>query len=374
VKKIILVLCMGFLSPANFAVYGADMAGSAVRQISLAADVKEDAGSENDSHNIELKKGKIGFPDAPGRHDLQKHSKEAPEGSKLEPGVVLDVPVTVLPEISTTVRMSSSDLNRIVCPVDIKEALTSDEKGVTITTTGKDAFVKFKIIKRSDGARSYTTTPTEIFVVCGDNTYSIVALPARVPTQTIKLSTGLEHRIKDNTSIYSGLPYERKIQRAIKDVYTGEMPDSYLVKQIDQTDTSFHGILVALRKEVDIEGEGIKVKEYNVSLKPGQNKAIRLNEKQFLKKEFTINPVAVSIDKLTLRPGDVSRVFIVEQRPEQSLKGVNFQLLSLDDGPRPSVQAGKEPHDKNKPLAPGAGGTYSNSLVQQKNRVGGKSE
>jgi len=35
-------------------------------------------------------------------------------------------------------------LNRISCSSEIKDALTSTEKGVVIKITGKDAFVKFK--------------------------------------------------------------------------------------------------------------------------------------------------------------------------------------------------------------------------------------
>jgi conjugal transfer pilus assembly protein TraK len=263
------------------------------------------------------------------RRQILPFEDKAENTAKLEPGVMMAAPVTVLPEIATTVKLSSSDLNRIVCPTEIKETLTSDEKGVMIKITGKDAFVKFKVGKRQDGKMSYSTTPTEIYIVCGNDTYSMIALPARVPSQTIKLSSGRDNRIKDNASVYSGLPFEKKLLRAIRDVFTDNIADSYVVTQMDQANNTYQGLSIVLRRVVDIEGEGIKIKEFNVSLKRGQE-AFRLNEKLFVHKEFTLNPVAVSIDRHTLRPGEVSRVFIVEQRPEKPLGGMGLQIPSFE--------------------------------------------
>lgn len=226
-----------------------------------------------------------------------------------------EFPTVVLPEVTTSVRLSSSDMNRISCPTDIREALTSTEKGLTIKITGKDAFVKFKVTKKGDKF-AYSSTPTELYVVCGDETFSMVIFPQRVPSQTIRLTSGKERKIKENLSLYAGLPFEKKALKAIKDVYTENIPDSYSVSRREKRFFSFREILLTLKRTVDIEGEGLRIKEYEASLR-GENTEFKLNEKMFLKTEYAENPVAISLERHILRTGDTSRIFVVEQRAEK---------------------------------------------------------
>ena len=156
-------------------------------------------------------------------------------------------PTVIPPEVATKIRLSSSDLNRISCSSEIKDALTSTEKGVVIKITGKDAFVKFKVTKRGDKL-VYSTTPTELYVVCGDETYSMVAVPQRVPSQTIRLSSGKGRKIKDNAALYTGLPFEKMMLKAIQDVYTEQIPDSYTVLRTDKHIDTFKEVRVFQRK------------------------------------------------------------------------------------------------------------------------------
>jgi hypothetical protein len=96
---------------------------------------------------------------------------------------------TVTPEVSTAVTLSNSDINRITCREEIKDVVFSREKGLSVKTVGKDAFVKF-LITRKDEKEVYSSTPSELFVVCGENVYNLIALPKRVPSQTVRLSPG----------------------------------------------------------------------------------------------------------------------------------------------------------------------------------------
>ncbi len=245
---------------------------------------------------------------------LQKQNATAIEQSAGKP-VVGEFSTVVLPEATTSIRLSSSDMNRISCPSDIREALTSTEKGLTIKITGKDAFVKFKVTKKGDKF-SYSTTPTELYVVCGDDTFSMIAFPQRIPSQTIRLTSGKERKIKDNLSLYAGLPFEKKVLKAIKDVFTENMPDSYSISRKEKRITSFREILLTLKRTVDIEGEGLRIKEYEATLR-GEAAEFKMNEKLFLRTELVENPVAISLERHVLRSGDSSRVFIVEQRAEK---------------------------------------------------------
>lgn len=233
-------------------------------------------------------------------------------------------PTIIPPEVATKIRLSSSDLNRISCSSEIKDALTSTEKGVVIKITGKDAFVKFKVTKRGDKL-VYSTTPTELYVVCGDETYSMVAVPQRIPSQSIRLSSGKERKIRDNVALYAGLPFEKMMLKAIQDVYTEQIPDSYSVTKKDQRFDSYRELRMALKRVVEVEGEGLRIKEYLVSLKDGI-KEFRMNEKMFIRPELADNPVAVSIERHILRPGDTTRVFVVEQRGER--QGLTRKLES----------------------------------------------
>ena len=233
-------------------------------------------------------------------------------------------PTVIPPEVATKIRLSSSDLNRISCSSEIKDALTSTEKGVVIKITGKDAFVKFKVTKRGDKL-VYSTTPTELYVVCGDETYSMVAVPQRVPSQTIRLSSGKEKKIKDNGVLYSGLPFEKAMLKAIQDVYTEQIPDSYTVIKKDQRFDSYREIRMVLKRVVDVEGEGLRIKEYMVSPKDGI-KEFKMSEKLFIRTELAENPVAISIERHILRPGDTTRAFVVEQRGER--QGLSRKLES----------------------------------------------
>jgi len=241
--------------------------------------------------------------------------KRTTDDQAMEKPVESEFPTVVLPEATTTIRLSSSDLNRISCPAEIREALTSTEKGVTIKITGKDAFVKFKVTKKGDKI-SYASTPTELYVVCGEETFSMIAFPQRIPSQTIRLSSGRERKIKDNLSLYAGLPFEKKLLRAIRDVYTENIPDSYSVARKDKRFLMFREIALTLKRIVDIEGEGLRIKEYEANLR-GETAEFRMNEKMFLRTELVENPVAVSLERHILRQGDTSRVFVVEQRAEK---------------------------------------------------------
>ena len=46
----------------------------------------------------------------------------------------------VSPEITTQVRLSNSDINRVICPVDIKDVIYSEEKGLAVNLSGKNAY------------------------------------------------------------------------------------------------------------------------------------------------------------------------------------------------------------------------------------------
>lgn len=221
-------------------------------------------------------------------------------------------PTVILPEVTTKVKLSNTDVNRLVCPDGIKDVVFSQEKGIKVKITDGNAFVKFQVIKKGE-EMIYTEVPSEFYVVCGGDIFSLVGIPQRIPAQTIRLTSGQKQKIKQNLALFSGMPLEKKILTLIRQTYTDQLPESYLIREVGRQVSLFPNLWINFIREIVVEGEGIAVLEYRVSPKPGTQE-IHLTEQEFLRSELTSQPLAIAVDELFLRNGDHSRVFIVERR------------------------------------------------------------
>ncbi len=225
--------------------------------------------------------------------------------------------VVVLPEVATQVDLSSSDVNRIACPQEqqIQDVVFSQEKGLKVKYSGPNAFIKFLFTVRN-GVNNYATNPVELYIVCGENVYNLIATPKRIPSQTVRLSTGKLKTIKQNASIMGGLPIEKKTSLLIRLAVTDNLPDSFESVTPNKRFKIFKGLKVILKRTVLVEGEGLRLKEYYVTnektLGPGEDALIRLDEKDFMLTDLTTNTLAIAMDKPNIKKGETARVFIVE--------------------------------------------------------------
>lgn len=217
--------------------------------------------------------------------------------------------IGILPEVATPVEMSASDANRIVCAGVIEDIVFSKEKGLSVHYTRKDAFLKFQIIKENDRL-IYAETPAEVFVVCKESVYRIIAIPKRIPSQTVRLLAGRSDQIKTNRSLMNGLPLEEKVITLVKWVYTDAIPESLTVKRSQERFDLFRDIDLTLIRTVTVEGEGLTVREF---LAKATSVRVELKEKDFLRAELARKPVAITVDRFTLSAGQSARIFIVEQ-------------------------------------------------------------
>ena len=219
----------------------------------------------------------------------------------------------VSPEITTQVHLSNSDINRVICPVDIKDVVYSEEKGLAVNLSGKNAFVKFLVVKK-DGKEMYSTTPSELYFVCDGQVYTMIASPARIPAQTVQLVPGKAGTARKNMELYGELPFEKKVITIIKRVYTNDVPDSFTKTAVNRKLDIFKDLEVTLRSVYAIEGEGLRVKEFEVRIAPASTLGtISFKESDFLRIDVSIHPVAVSVESMTLKNGELSRVFVVER-------------------------------------------------------------
>lgn len=238
-----------------------------------------------------------------------------PEGN-LQEGIQ-----TVLPEVTTLVSLSSSDVNRIICPAEATgdvNVVYSAEKGMIVKVVGKDIFIKFNVIKKTvDGKEEqvYSTVPTDMYIVCGGEVFSVIVTPKRIPSQTVKLTTGKKNTIKENLSRYQGMSFEKKIVDIIKSVYSDNIPDSFTVEVVRRPLDIFKDLSVTLERIVKVEGEGLELREYSLRVKEtsGVN-TMNLTEKEFLRPDMAgKNVVAISLDLQQVSKGDKARLFIVKR-------------------------------------------------------------
>lgn len=230
-------------------------------------------------------------------------------------------PAIVTPEVPTAVRVSAQDINRVTCQAgEIRDVVYSKEKGMTVTFTGKDAYIKYKYIKR--GNKTVYPNVTEMYIVCGDATYNIIAVPELIPAKTIQLSGGDQNKIKKNKKYFSGMSSEKKIMTMIRAVYTDDIAESFIVEKHQLLNISeYEELFISLARTVSAAGEGIRVKEYIIRMKEDSKKnAIEMDERDFI--EMSKSPVAIAMNKLNIKKGETVRLFICEQNQGDSDKDV----------------------------------------------------
>lgn len=233
----------------------------------------------------------------------------------LDYGNLQSTDVTILPEKMTAVEMSNSDVNRITCPGPIEDLIFSSEKGMEGNFVGDNAFIKFKIAKKGT-ERTYSSIPSELFVACQGKIYSLIATPKRIPSATIRLSPGKEDAMKKNVAEFEGMPFEKKVLRLIKQAYKSKFPDSYMVRTMNLKVELAPNLEVALKRVVDVEGEGFRIKEFLVSPKGVQQ--VEIDEKLFLRRNVGEKIAAIAIDEHVLKNGKSTRVFVIEVKELQS--------------------------------------------------------
>jgi conjugal transfer pilus assembly protein TraK len=231
-----------------------------------------------------------------------------------------DLAQTVLPEKAVPVQLSNRDVNRLVCPGEIKDISYSQEKKVIAKVAGGNAYIKFQMTKNADYGTEgeaefiYADQPSEFYVTCDNNVYTIIATPADIPAQTVRLSSGKKAAIRRNAAFFKDMPYEEKVVKLIQAVYTENFPDSFSVENVNR---KFFDIdyTLTLKRIVSVEGEGLRLKELSVRLKDhnGEFEKRELSEKDFLRSSIAKTPLAVSIYPLVIESGQTGRVFVVER-------------------------------------------------------------
>lgn len=217
--------------------------------------------------------------------------------------------VTTLSYSNDVYNLSMTDVNRIICTDNIKDVVFSEEKGLITKVSGKEVFVKFPVtimLDQETGVKEtvYTRDSTELFLVCGEATYSLLLKPVKIPAQTINLkattsTVDIEAQSKDQEDTLTSL-----MKLAIED----KLPKSFkrssynVVKKIPRVDAE----LTVIYKQSFI-GSGYTIKEYHIH----STKEVTLFPTELIAFKGVKNPAAALLTSEHFRGW--SRGFIIER-------------------------------------------------------------
>jgi conjugal transfer pilus assembly protein TraK len=234
---------------------------------------------------------------------------EVKREEKVEVGNV----VYVKPNRATMVEMSSLDINRVYCDGEITDVIFSEEKGVRVKIVKNNAFVKF-VVKRIEDKEIPVENPVDIFFVCDNQVYSVIAIPKRIPSAFIYLEAK-ERKVQEVVERVKDLPYEKRLLEVIKAIYLGKYEPNYQVVNVNKEFYLFKDVKVVLEKVIDIEGEGLRAKVFRLETNfNSSTQYVEIKEKDFVRKELTSIPLAVSLDKSRLQGRDKATLIILEKR------------------------------------------------------------
>lgn len=240
-----------------------------------------------------------------------------PQKTKTKPVISYDYSKiqTALPEATTRIELSSTQINRIIAPSGktIKDVVI--QKGqLQVKIAGKNAFIGFP--KTYDALTQDTKAagdPAEIYAVVDDTVYTLVAFPKKVSAQTIQLG-GDTSNIDKNIELFDGMPLEKKAVVLIQAALSNEVPQSFAQQKINRR--IFAGIgpfNITLNRSITVEGENLILKEFYISM-VGEESSINLNENIFLHPDLTSKPIGITLEDNTLIKGRIVRLFIVEKK------------------------------------------------------------
>jgi conjugal transfer pilus assembly protein TraK len=169
-------------------------------------------------------------------------------------------------------------------------------------------------VKKVEDKEIPVENPVDIFFVCDNQVYSVIAIPKRIPSAFIYLEAK-EKKVQETVEKVKDLPYEKRLLEVIKSIYLGKYEPNYQVVNVNKEIYLFKDVKVVLEKVIDIEGEGFRAKVFRVETNfSSSTQYVEIKEKDFVKKELTNIPLAVSLDKARLQGKDKATLIILEKR------------------------------------------------------------
>lgn len=213
-------------------------------------------------------------------------------------------------EVPTMVKFSNKGINRVVCSGEFSDLIFSDNKGVSGKFSGNSAFIEF-VAEDIGGKMVYPTEPAEIYAVCDGIVYTIIAAPtAGINVAVVRLAPPKSNVVSKNIERFKNMPVEKQALQVIREAHEGNYPSSYRISDQSETMNICPDLSVVLRQQVDVDGIGMRLKEFRVTA----NKSVDVDEKTFLKEAISDAILAVAVVDHKLTQGQTTRVFVVEKK------------------------------------------------------------
>ncbi|MBI3755259.1 MAG: type-F conjugative transfer system secretin TraK [Deltaproteobacteria bacterium] len=210
--------------------------------------------------------------------------------------------VSVSPDVPARVVMSASNINRVVCQGgEVKDIIYAKEQELAVKAIGENVFIRFPLAVKA----GFTA---DIYIVCNDTLYSIIAEAENVPAVTVQLESN--KKIKGNISAFKGVPTEEKALKFIRAAYKEEFPDNFKVEEVKKEDEKpqieYNDVDVILKRRIRVEGEGVEIREYTIIPKLD----IELREIDFM--PLAKRPLAIAFSQSAVVKNVKYRLFIVD--------------------------------------------------------------
>lgn len=189
------------------------------------------------------------------------------------------------------VKVSSSDLNRIVLPSKVLKAYTS--KAIDVKVEGSEAYVKVP---------SVITGPVELYLITEEGTYTLLLVAAPVPAETVVIRAGAKALPELESP-----DYIRQIKSLIRAAASGATPPGYDAAIIQD------GKEVCPVKECSLSvvrrltGRNLVITEYLLTNPTKESRT-------YYEDLFSRPGVrAIAIEQHELAPGGVTRLFRIDE-------------------------------------------------------------
>jgi conjugal transfer pilus assembly protein TraK len=224
--------------------------------------------------------------------------------------------LVALPDQTSRIRLSNRDVNHLVCSGgEIEDVKFSAEKGLAVERGGSDAWIKFLVQETDDAGmktRTYVTAPSEFFVTCNGAIYPLYAEPSDIPAQTVTLAPGGAQRARANDALLAPLVEEERAVAIALAILQDRVPASFAEVAPGRDRimlAEVPHVSLSERRRLEIEGAGLTASEFLVQA----DASASLDERDFLDAALGHNILAVTLDRLTITPGDTARLILIRR-------------------------------------------------------------
>lgn len=223
----------------------------------------------------------------------------------------------ITPDAPTPVELSNVEPNRIICPTGqhVSQIVYADSKPLSVTYQQTEAFMQFKQAVVADEIgneleRHQYTEKTDLYAICGDDVYHLIAHPKNIRGQTVRLGDPSLQNIRATLSQFREMDLVDRAQHLVERAYTENLPSSWQIwNESKQPLDQFTQIQAHHRRTIEAPGTGLQLLEYVIISKHN----VELVERDFLHPPFTHHPFFISLMKHQLQKGEQTRLFIVER-------------------------------------------------------------